>query len=297
MIRSLLYRLVVALTGAYILVPMAFAQSQQASERTSLLWQISGKKLKQPSYLYGTIHTIPQDSFFITEATKAKMKQSQLLIMERDSHNGMVISEMMGAMAGMMLPPPITLRTLLPEDDYTYLRSFVKDTLKSSMAMVNATKPFFVSQQVATRYCSNTSTTSYEGYFSEVFKKAGKKVMGLETAEAQQHLLDSISLETQAAEMMENVRNPRRLCQQYSDMVRLYRQRDAHALYEFAKQGQADYMNILLDKRNIRWMPTLVKQIRKQPTFIAVGVAHLAGDNGLIQLLREQGYEVKPIQE
>lgn len=296
MIRSLLYRMLVASIGATILLPAALAQSS-GGERTALLWQISGKRLKQPSYLYGTIHTIPQDSFFVTEATKTKMKQSEILMMERDSHSGMVISEMMGAMAGMMLPPPITLRTLLHEDDYLYLRGFMKDTLKSSMAMVNATKPFFVSQQVATRYCSNTSTTSYEGYFSEIFKKSNKKVIGLETVEQQQHLLDSISLETQAAEMMLNVRNPRRLCQQYSDMIHLYRQHDAHALYEFAKQGQADYMNILLDKRNMRWMPTIEKSIRKKPTFIAVGVAHLAGENGLIQLLRNEGYEVKPIQE
>ena len=29
----------------------------------SLLWEITGKGLKRPSYLYGTIHLIPRDSF------------------------------------------------------------------------------------------------------------------------------------------------------------------------------------------------------------------------------------------
>ena len=35
--------------------------------------------------------------------------------------------------------------------------------------------------------------------------------------------------------------------------------------------------------------------MKAQPTFIAVGVRHLPGKDGLIALLLEKGYQVEPI--
>jgi uncharacterized protein YbaP (TraB family) len=50
-----------------------------------------------------------------------------------------------------------------------------------------------------------------------------------------------------------------------------------------------------LDNRNKRWIPKLVQLMNTKTIFIAVGAGHLAGENGLIQLLRNQGYIVSPI--
>jgi uncharacterized protein YbaP (TraB family) len=33
----------------------------------SLLWKIEGKGLSKPSYLFGTIHLIPEDKYFFTK--------------------------------------------------------------------------------------------------------------------------------------------------------------------------------------------------------------------------------------
>lgn len=41
-------------------------------------------------------------------------------------------------------------------------------------------------------------------------------------------------------------------------------------------------------------MPELMK---KQSVFFAVGSAHLAGEFGIINLLRKAGYDVKPVLE
>jgi uncharacterized protein YbaP (TraB family) len=50
----------------------------------------------------------------------------------------------------------------------------------------------------------------------------------------------------------------------------------------------------MLDKRNANWVQNLTQVVKDQSAFIAVGVAHLGGDLGVI-LLREKGYTVKPI--
>lgn len=52
---------------------------------------------------------------------------------------------------------------------------------------------------------------------------------------------------------------------------------------------------ILIDNRNLRWITPLVQNIENKSVIIAVGLGHLFGKNGLINLLREQGYEVTPV--
>ena len=52
---------------------------------------------------------------------------------------------------------------------------------------------------------------------------------------------------------------------------------------------------ILVDKRNKNWIDNIESLIKKDNTFIAVGMGHLGGKNGLLNLLSEKGYELKPI--
>jgi uncharacterized protein YbaP (TraB family) len=47
--------------------------------------------------------------------------------------------------------------------------------------------------------------------------------------------------------------------------------------------------------RNLNWIPIIVDLTKKSSCFIAVGAGHLAGENGLIRLLRNQGFSVKPL--
>lgn len=53
--------------------------------------------------------------------------------------------------------------------------------------------------------------------------------------------------------------------------------------------------NLLLTGRNRYWMDKIPALIQAGPTFIAVGVRHLPGKDGLIVLLREQGYRVEAV--
>jgi uncharacterized protein YbaP (TraB family) len=47
--------------------------------------------------------------------------------------------------------------------------------------------------------------------------------------------------------------------------------------------------------RNLAWIPIIEKSVKENKCFFAFGPAHLAGDVGIINLLKEKGYSVKPI--
>ena len=57
--------------------------------------------------------------------------------------------------------------------------------------------------------------------------------------------------------------------------------------------GESRY--IMLEKRNINWVAQLKKIMDKKNIFIAVGAGHLVGENGVIDLLKKEGYKLRPL--
>ncbi len=94
-----------------------------------------------------------------------------------------------------------------------------------------------------------------------------------------------------------------------ADMREAYRQQDIFKVYE-EKEKQLQKLNginpddssvlkksikeILYD-RNYAWMKVLPGIIKEKSTFIAVGAVHLGGEEGLINLLKKEGYTVEPM--
>lgn len=57
-----------------------------------------------------------------------------------------------------------------------------------------------------------------------------------------------------------------------------------------------DYQNEhLLRERNEHWVPVIKENIAKRPCLIAVGCRHLLSADGLIAMLRREGYTVEPV--
>lgn len=57
----------------------------------------------------------------------------------------------------------------------------------------------------------------------------------------------------------------------------------------------AEYNDMTLFDRNKKWMEHIPKLILEKASLIAVGAAHLPGKDGLINLLRLQGFTVEPV--
>ena len=50
-----------------------------------------------------------------------------------------------------------------------------------------------------------------------------------------------------------------------------------------------------LFKRNQNWIPKIEEKIKDHSCFIAVGAAHLPGDKGVLNMLKQKGYTVTPV--
>ncbi|MNY79236.1 TraB family protein [compost metagenome] len=61
---------------------------------------------------------------------------------------------------------------------------------------------------------------------------------------------------------------------------------------DFGMEGNEELM---LFSRNKKWIPRMRKIMAVKPTFFAVGAAHLGGENGVIALLRKEGYKLRAV--
>ena len=80
-------------------------------------------------------------------------------------------------------------------------------------------------------------------------------------------------------------------------MLEVYKQKDVAALYKLTTSDGdfGMYERDLLENRNQKWIKTITTQAETIPTFFAFGAAHLGGNQGIINLLRKEGYSIKPI--
>jgi uncharacterized protein YbaP (TraB family) len=123
-------------------------------------------------------------------------------------------------------------------------------------------------------------------------------ISGLETVEFQVGVFDQIPQKLQLDEL------GKMLSEDYSQnefqtMISTYLSEDIFALDQTMNSSgmMADYRSILLDERNKSWIPQIEEAMKSKPVFVAVGAGHLAGEYGVINLLKNAGYTVEPIKK
>jgi len=61
------------------------------------------------------------------------------------------------------------------------------------------------------------------------------------------------------------------------------------------KKSLGKFRHILLYDRNVNMSNTIASIIHKKPTFFAVGAAHLAGNKGILALLKRKKINIKSV--
>ncbi len=261
----------------------------------SLLWQISGNELTKPSYLFGTIHIISRNDFFLGKNVSKKLTKSEELIMETDLNN----IDIAALTKRSTLDSGKTIKDYMNDSDYTILQSFMEDSIgikKNTFEQFYAKlKPFYLEQLIFFTYLGQEKE-SYE----EVFKKTAedKKIpqTGLETFEEQLLFLEEIPLDLQLKSIVKTIKNYSTETKKLDELIRDYKEQNLNSLTKaFEEDEDPIWKEKLLNKRNNNWVPKLNTLMHSKSCFIAVGAGHLGGENGLINLLRKQGYTVEPI--
>jgi len=271
------------------------AQSAVENNDNSVFWEISGNGLEKPSYLLGTIHLIPKADFVFTDKMKESFNSCKTLVLEADIN--MSLKQQIDIVKKMMLPKDKPLNKYMSDAQFAEYKSYLLDTVKLKKSMfkkVLKLKPMFSSALILGKLLEKP--TAYEQELSKKAKELNMQFAALETLDFQLSIFDKISVEEQV-EMIFADKNNLDILTGYNEMLAAYKSGDLNKLSELSKSDISfkKYEKEFLIDRNIDWIPKIDKIIKNNPAFIAVGSAHLAGELGVVKLLRSQGYTVKPI--
>jgi uncharacterized protein YbaP (TraB family) len=275
-----------------LLLILSITINVQAQEN-ALLWQVTGKDLKQPSFLFGTIHMICPEDFSISDSIRSTFNRTGKLYLEIDMDDA---SLMIKTVQLSMLKQG-SIRELMNSESYTRLERFMKDTIGMPMIMVNRMKPFTLLSLLYSKILPCRKPESYEQRLLEMAKKQNMEVLGLEKLEDQFSVFDKIPDTTEISMIMEMIDNYEIQRTEFTKMVLLYNHKDLNGLANMinASPDIAGFEDILLINRNRNWIPVMEKAMAAQPTFFAVGAGHLPGENGVIGLLKKSGYTITPV--
>lgn len=287
---------------AILFIPLAWSQDT-APLAKSLLWEISGNDLEETSYLYGTIHMIGKDDFFLTDETIASFGNASQVVFEIDMEEMSNIMVQFSLLMDLFMEDGQTLKGLLTEEDYQLVKVHF-DEMGLPLMLLERIKPLFLSVfasgDIDQEGFSSGEVVSYEMEFMEMAQEQDKKIEGLETIEFQMSLFDSIPYKVQAEMLVEGIKAEADQDSEtdFESLVEVYKNQDLEAMQESVDDSDAmtsKYEQLLLSNRNSNWIPVMTKMMRKKSCFFAVGAAHLGGTEGVISLLQKEGYILRPL--
>ncbi len=268
-------------------------QSQAQAPKSSLLWEISGNGLQHPSYIFGTFHMMCKGDFVISEQLENKIKSTKQFYGELKMDDPQLQTKLM---AKMMMQGK-TLQSMFTDADYKRVSTSFQTITGMPLISFDNFKPFFPISLLALKSITCSDIVQPETEFVAVAKRNQLPVLGLETVDDQMDAIDKEPLDSQVSALQKTVLNFDSVKNEMLRMTAVYNLRDVDSLYSFMKSTGFDLgteKDLLID-RNRKWAPMISTIIKKDPSFFAVGAGHLGGKEGVISLLRKQGYTLKPL--
>jgi uncharacterized protein YbaP (TraB family) len=242
------------------------------------------------------MHVLCADDVALSDSLKAVIAHCDELYFEINLSD---MAGMLSSMKYMRMNDSKRLSDLLKPDEYAKVKDyFSKHASMLPFGMLERFKPMLISGLIEQQGMECQTADGMELMIMKEGRPYHKPVRGLETAEFQAGLFDSIPYELQAKELVSYIDSMDINSKMMHELVELYRHQDLEGIDRLSQKddnGISGYMDMLLYNRNRKWAVALDSLLTKKSLLVAVGAAHLPGVNGVIELLRKEGYTVEPV--
>jgi uncharacterized protein YbaP (TraB family) len=282
---------------AVVVAAAALCDARAATR--NFIWKISGKQ--NAIYLVGSIHMLTKDYYPLNPALDTAFKGSDLLVEEAD------LGEMLGAEAQMSvllrgrLPSDQTLEKVVSPETYAQVSKHVT-AHGLPIELLKQFKPWMLALMIETfewQKAGFDPSLGLDKHFYDRAQTDGKTIEGLETADYQISLFDTMTAQQQDRLLADTLKSIDTEMTSIGKLTEAWKAGDTATIERIVlndlKQDAVMYQRLLVE-RNLNWMPKLEALFtRSGRTFVVVGAAHLVGPDGLLAMLKSKGYTVEQL--
>ena len=284
-----------------------FSFSQQNDDQ-SLLWEITGNGLKSPSYLYGTMHVSSKLAFHLGDTFYRALQQAEVIALESDP--GKWMEEMFDSKSAMSMNGYSSYLNFDSDKNFYEKLTSVefpdKKTLTNALRNKHALQNGFLYR--GSSYGNEYEETTYLDLFIYQYGKKNKKtVVNLENHEETNLLQIMAMLPDTGLTKEEKKQRSKKRKSYYSkwneDMTvsealeEAYRNGHVNVIDSIMKltSRSDNYMKYFLYARNRIMADGMDSLMKTKKIFVGIGAAHLAGEEGVIQMMKDMGYSMRPV--
>lgn len=262
----------------------------------SLLWKIEKEGYKT-SYLFGTMHMIEEEYYDFTPHMEKLVKNSDAIIMEIGGQpNPLKAFEMMTLKEGKVED---YFNTKQLKDLVTFMDNKMNVSPKEFHMTYSKMKPFLILQTITQAFFSENAV-SYDLNIMQMAAEEEIPLLGFESMEDQLGFFDEIPNKDIAEMIMSSVYNFEEEKKETEKLQKLYAKQKVNKLIPLMKNQSPEFMkfeDLFLTNRNKAWIPRIITETKSKHCFIAVGAAHLFDVNGIIALLKNEGFTLTAIKK
>ncbi|MCK0128431.1 TraB/GumN family protein [Erythrobacter sp. F6033] len=278
---------------------LASEKEMEEASGVPAMWKVADEDTT--IYLFGTIHTLPDNVNWKTDAVKAAIAESSSLVTEID-----MTPESMQAAGQMMaekgtLTDGQTLRGLMTDEQRaTFEGGLAKVGIPA--AALDQLEPWFASLallQVVTQASGFDDSKGVETVLEAAIAEGTERV-ALETIDFQISVFDELPVDQQILFLLEGAEDPLAGIELLNKLVTVWASGKTEELGAMMNEGFMAHPNLaerLLYERNEKWAEWIDTRLDTPGTaFIAVGAGHLAGERSVQDLLAQREIETTRVQ-
>jgi uncharacterized protein YbaP (TraB family) len=261
-----------------------------SKRRKSLLWSVQSGD-NHPSFIFGTMHVRSTVAHQFLQGILPYIQDADVLAAEMNLDK----FDQLKMLKGTALPEGTSLQSLLGDKKFSKTRKSLMRSFDIDLMAFQFRHPFLVSASISE---SLLVLDQLESLDQEIWNQAQanqKICVGLESFDDQMKIMQEISLEKSARQIYEIGRNPKRFRRNLLAMINYYTDQDVDSLYKSSRKQLQGLRKKLLFERNEQMTKHFISLVTKNTVFAAVGAAHLAGEKGMLRLLKKQGFRLRPI--
>ncbi len=297
-----MHKLSVPLFFLFIILFYSKTQAQEKLDNT-LLWRISGNGLKEPSYLYGTIHINDKRVFQLGDSVHAAIAATKGLAAELDMFS--FTNEMIAGIiedytedeppaSKAIIKKEVLVKNELNKSQWDNYKKALEKLLKIKADKITVTDlERYKKYQKDKMYRGGEMSTVLDAWLLTFAKKTGKWVGGIEDFGDQEEYISTKPMRVE--ELVEDViYGGKYYDSQLSWMIDQYLNARLDSVDKMYNSLHNEKDEIMI-KRNKKMAYRMDSLSAVRSTFFAIGMAHLPGEEGVINLLREKGFIVSPV--